>query len=245
MALDITGIRSNSNRGRTSIFVDAIKAISGASNLWVQMTAPRQWAFLLGVNDGSGNVACDWTVTLGIDGGTVTVSTGKYLTSDDVLVNGDQHDALRGELLRALALGERQHPEVERAVSEESLTASHSFAAVIDPVTIDFQFATNLDPPAAWKHLERLGHRMLDRDEDRGTWALGLPSCDDADRVTLLVSAGGISGHACIESDGGLSRRVAQAGLLSFIGRALFVLRRDDPDVRYIGPSEWGGGRAS
>jgi hypothetical protein len=43
------------------------------------------------------------------------------LTRDDVLVNGEHHDATRGELLRALALAKQTEAAGETDVSAASL----------------------------------------------------------------------------------------------------------------------------
>ena len=241
LAVDLTGARSNSLRGTTSKL--AAPFVGRASNLWVQMWQPREWNFILGINNGTGNIAADWSVKLQITDSAAQVSTPNYLTKDDVLVHGEQHDALRSELLRALSLGTIDDPGSETELGQASLGAPQEFASPTPaPAKIEFSLRTGLAPEAVWPHLNLVGHRLLERNEQHATWGLGLPSNDGIDRASLHVEPGLLKGSAVIGSEGAFGRRVAKAGLLAFVGRALFLLGREDPDVRYEGPEEWARG---
>lgn len=245
LALDITGARSTSIRGRTSALAMAL-APSAGSQLWVEKIASQQWSFVLGINNGKGGIAADWSLTLRIADTGVEVATGHYLTEDGALVHGDLHDALRNELLGALALGERPEPDGEELLSSQSLARALTPAvAPPSPAEVDFQIHTALDIDQCWRQLALLGHRELGRNREGGTWGVGLPANDSVDQATLEVGTGVLGGRGRIGSDGTPARRVAEAGLGSFIERSLFLLGREDPSLRYVGPAEWAGGRAS
>ena len=243
LALDITGARSTSIRGRTSSLAMAF-APSAGSQLWVTMVSAREWSFVLGIHNGQGGIAADWSLTLRITDSSAEVATGHYLTHDGALVHGDLHDALRAWLLSALAQGERPDPHNEEALSSQSLARTLTPAgAQPSAAQVDFQIHTRLDTDGCWRALSLMGHRELGRSEEAGSWGLGLPENDDMDRVTLEIKPGLVAGRGRIGSDGNLARRVAVAGLRSFIERALFLLGREDPGVQYVGPPEWAGGR--
>jgi hypothetical protein len=242
IALDLTGVKSSSLRGTTGRLASALMA--SASHLWVQMWTRHQWNFVLGVNNGRGGIAADWVVQLDIGATAAAISTSHYLTKDDVLVHGEQHDALRNELLRALSLGGMTDPEGETSLGQTSLGRTQAFAGPPPAAAkVEFSISTRLDPQAIWSHLNLLGHRQLRRTESDGTWALGLPESDSVDGVTLHISPGSLIGEAVIGSEREFARRVAVAGLNSFIGRARFLVGREDPDAQYEGPPEWATGR--
>jgi hypothetical protein len=245
IAVDITGARSTSMRGRTTA-VAAVVAPSSVSHLWVQMTGPREWSFVLGVKNVRGGISADWAVDLRIVDREIRVSTTHYLTHDDVLVHGDQHDALRNGLVRALSLGEQVDAGAEDALSTGSLTRPLSLGREAPaPTTVAFRFDTAHNPAECWQRLRLLGYRELPHDEQCGRWGLGLPANDNVDHVSLAIGPGSAVGDGRIGSEGKLDRRSAEAGLRSFIERTRFLLGRDDPDLRYDGPSEWSGGRLS
>jgi hypothetical protein len=207
------------------------------------MWQPHEWSFTLGVNNGGNAIAADWAVQLRLTDSTAQVSTTHYLTKDDVLVHGEQHDVLRNEILRALSLGKMEDPECETELAHASLGRRQEFARPARaPVTVDFALRTKLEPQSAWARLNLVGHRLLQRDERQGVWGLGLPAYDDTDRVSIHVGPDRLTGRAVIASEPTLARRAAEAGLLSFIARARFLLGREDPDLHYEGPDEWATG---
>ena len=147
-ALNLTGTTSSSTRGRQNALAAALFSplTSFSSKLWVETTDFKSWDVALGMVTAGGGVATDWLVNLRIDGSTATVVTTKWLAKDDVLVNASHHDALRQELLRALALAEQTDSDSEAEVGVASLKLSQPFGAA-PPSATEFAFAivTTLD----------------------------------------------------------------------------------------------------
>jgi hypothetical protein len=92
--------------------------------------------FVLGINNGRDGETADWVVKLRIDGTTATVSISRWLIKDNVLVHGEHHDAVRNELLRALALGQSAEParRLEIARMNQWSASDSSFTPVIAAV---------------------------------------------------------------------------------------------------------------
>ncbi len=237
-ALDLTGARSNSLRGRQHVLTTLV-APTYASHLWVETSDFRTWDFVLGVDNGREGIAADWAIRLTVTK-TATVATLRWLTNDGTLVHGAQHDALRQELLRALALGEQADRAGEEEISASSLKAALPFpAASPEPFSLSFSLVTALDEDTIRKRLTLLGYRGIDDSASGLRWGLGLPRHDQADHVTLTPGPGALAGRADVGSPGGPGRRLAARALRKFISRAAFLIGSADESVRYEGPEEW------
>jgi hypothetical protein len=233
-SLDLTGARSSSVRGTTSVIGSFFAT---TSLLWVRVIDAKQWRFTLGVPDVRGGIAADWTIDLTISGNHVEVATGHYLTRDDQLVHGEQHDALRMELLRAMSLGNAP-ARAETDISQRSLQMPINFSRnATDTSSVNFSIVTSIDRKVAEKRLARIGFRRLDGSLTK--WGVGLPSNEAVDYVSLIYSSGRLDFHGSTGSDGAAGRRIAEHGLRAFIARALFLIRLEDESAQYAGPSTW------
>lgn len=233
-SVDLTGARSSSVRGKTSVLGPSFAT---NSLFWVRAIDARHWRFTLGVTDVRGGIAADWTIDLTIAGNQVNVATGQYLTRDDQLVHGDEHDALRTELLRALSLG-CAPTAAEMDISEASLQMPINFSrSATDTSSVDFSIVTSIDATVSERRLGKLGFRRID--EDSTKWAIGLPSNDEIDYVTLTHGGGRIDFRGSIGSNSPAGRRFGEHGLRAFIDRALFLIRLEDESAHYQGPSSW------
>jgi hypothetical protein len=238
-ALDLTGARSSSVRGRQGALTSLL-APTASSHLWVETDDFKSWDFVLGMNNGRDEVAADWVVKLSISDATATVSTSRWLTRDDALVHGEHHDAVRNELLRALALGQSAEPAGEADVSAASLSCSQRFREPAPPaVGFSFSLMTALDGPASREQLEYSGYRVLGRTRDDIRWGLGMPKNAATDYVEISFHPGVLSATAQVASARGSDRRIAACALRQFIDRALFLIRIKDQDATYKGPEDW------
>jgi hypothetical protein len=234
--IDLTGARSTSARGYGASF-----GPSRASQLWVRLKTSRTWSFVLGMEGTQGAVAKDWEVDLAIAPTEVGVATAGYVTRDDALVNGDHHDALRNELLRALGQGRAfDGDRGESDVSSASLAQPLVFTTPPTSETaVGFKLVCSLDEATAWEHLRLLGYRVLPATQGGRRWGLGLPTNDDHDDVALDWTAVGLEGSARIGSQASGERRIAEAGLHAFISRAIFLLGRGGDQVTFEGDPQW------
>jgi hypothetical protein len=233
-SVDLTGARSSSVRGRTSVLGPSFAT---NSVFWVRAIDATHWRFTLGVTEVRGGIAADWTIDLTIAGDQVNVATGRYLTRDDHLVHGDEHDALRTELLRALSLGSAP-AEAEIDISATSIRMPiNSSRSATDTSSVDFSIVTSLDATVSERRLGKLGFRRIDENSTR--WAIGLPSNDETDYVTLTHGGGRLDFRGAIGSKSPAGRRFGEQGLRAFIDRALFLIRREDESAQYQGSSSW------
>jgi hypothetical protein len=173
-ALNLTGVYSSNIRGRQSALASLLTPTT-SSHLWVETNDFKSWDFVLGINNGRDQIAADWMVRISIDNNTATVRTTRWLTKDGVLVHGSHHDALREELLRAVALGRQTDGGSEADVSATSLTIRQPFqSAAPGPIDLDFSITTALDETASRKLLDLIGYRVLDAPPAVIRWGLGL-----------------------------------------------------------------------
>jgi hypothetical protein len=239
-ALDLTGARSSSFRGRQSSLA-ALFTPTWSSHLWVETDNFKLWNFVLGIGSASGNIAADWEVKRSLSDTTATVGTGRYLTKDDVLQHGSHHDALRDELLRTVGLGQLTEADGEADMTTTSLKLIQPFEDVApDPVDLKFTIVTMLDEATSRERLALSGFGVLDSSGEEIRWGLGLPKNWPADHVAIGFRPGELAGSAQVSSAGQIDRRVAAQALRSFVDRALFLVRVKDPGASYQGPEEWG-----
>jgi hypothetical protein len=201
----------------------------------------KSWDFVLGADDGRGHIAADWIVQLKVDAATATatVSTVRYLTKDDALAHGEHHDALRDELLRALALGSQAEADGEADVSAASLKRSPMFrVAAPEPFDATFSIVTGLDEAISRKRLGLVGHRVLDNSPKAIRWGIGLPQNAETDHVEISFWPGELRGTARVASTGQAGRRIAAHALRRFVHRAVFLIRTEDEHATYQGPEE-------
>lgn len=238
-ALDLTGARSSSLRGRQAVLASLV-APTASSKLWVETDDFKSWDLVLGINNGLDGVAADWVLKLRINDTTATVSTSKWLTKDDALVHGEHHDAVRSELLRALALGKPTEPEGEADVSAASLKYRQPFREPASaPLGFAFSIMTVLDESASRQRLELSGYRVLRKSPEAIRWGLGLPKNEATDYLEVRSHPGVLSAAAHVGSAQGGDRRIAAHALREFIKRALFLIRVKDHGATYEGPEEW------
>jgi hypothetical protein len=227
--------RSTTARGTTSTLASSLLSLQ--SQLWIRAITPTHWKLTLGVTGPTGEIATDWTVELTIQDDSAEIATSAYTTSDGTLVNGDLHDHLRMNLLRAVGLAEAPL-EVESNLSRESLTHPLTFtAAPTDPMELEFGIRTRLGEAESLQALTGMGFRRPKGSENR--WAIGLPAYDATDFVAMEVETGRLRLHAQIRSEAIPGRRVAARGLSAFISRSVFLLRRVDDSAQYEGPPDW------
>jgi hypothetical protein len=239
LSLDLTGARSSSFRGRRPALAGLV-APTSASHLWVETNDFKGWDFILGGNDGRDGIAADWAVHLKIADATATVGTSRYHTSDDVLVHGEHHDALRDQLLLAVAQGKLNDANAEDDISTTSLRTPQSFSAPApEPFDVSFTIATSLDTSSIQKQCRLTGYRVLSAAPDSVSWGLGLPKNQAADFVVLGLASGGLRGIAQVRSDGAAGRRIAAWSLRKFIKRTHFLIRKLDENASYDGPEEF------
>ena len=236
-ALDITGARS---MGRTTRRVSAFTPTS-ASHLWVETSDFRTWNLILGVTQ-EGSVAADWSVRLETDtaGHTCAVRTTHWRTLDGALVNGDHHDLLRDELLRALALGRATEANGEAEVTATSLRQEQPFTSPPpDAFELAFSFNTALDEADARERLGLVGHPVTSGGGDSITWSLGLPANGASDFATARFQPGQVSVAARVSAAVPAHRRIAAADLKGLIMRMRVCLKSKDENVTYQGAPEW------
>jgi hypothetical protein len=239
LALDLTGTRSSSLRGRQHVLASLVVP-AFASHLWVETNDFRTWEFVLGIDNGREAIAADWVIRLSVTPDTATVQTLRWLTKDDALVHGPQHDALRQELLRGLATGEQAEARGEDELGAASFKVALPFPAPPpEPGSVAFSLVTPLDEGTVRKRLALLGYRVLDDSPSGLRWGLGLPQYQEADHVAITFGAGALAGVASLGSLAGPGRRIAVQALRNFIDRALFLIRQADESVSYEGPGEW------
>jgi len=242
-ALNLAGTTSNSLRGRRNAIAAALVSplTSASSKLWVETTDFKTWEFALGMPAAGDAAAFDWVVKLAIDGSTATVATVNWLTKEDALVNAEHHDALRNELLRALALGELTDAAGEAEVSAASLAHAQPFAgAPPQPFDLSFAVVTSLDEAASRQCLGQLGRRVVSDSPAGIRWGLGLPRNDRTDHVTFTFGPGRLDGTAQVGSAAPGERRIAAYALRSFIDRVLFLIKHaGDEAATYEGPADW------
>jgi hypothetical protein len=201
----------------------------------------RSWDIVLGMVTGNDGIAADWIVKLVIDGSTATVVTTNYLMNDGALANGEAHDALRTDLLRALILGQETDAAAEASVSSGSLTLAQPFpSAAPSPFLLSFAIVTSLDEATSRDRLIRLvGYRMLDDSVASIRWGLGLSKNNATDHVTVQIRSGRLEATASIGSTAAVDRRIAAKSLHGFIGRAVLVQKVGDAVATFEGPMEW------
>lgn len=237
-ALDLTGARSSNLRGRRPALASLL-APTSSSHLWVETNDFKSWDFVLGADDGRENIAADWSVQLKVHADEATVSTHRYLTKDDVLVHGEHHDALREELLRALALGRQSEAGSEAEVSAASLKIGVLFHAPAPaPLTVTFSIVTALDEAASRKRLGLSGYRVVNDSSAGVWWGLGLPRNQESDHVGINFAPGELRGTAQVASPMPGGRRIAVHSLRNFVSRALFLIKGVDDQATYKGPEE-------
>jgi hypothetical protein len=235
-ALDLTGARSSQSRGRTSSF-----APTSASQLWVESFDFRTWRFILGVARVPEGIAADWLVELTInDDQSATVATTSWLTKDDELVHGAHHDALRTELLRALALGQMTDAGGEADVTATSLNLVQPFERPgPDAFELVCSYETSLAKSDARDRIRLMGHPVI-KDATTGVrHGLGLPKYFKNDFVDLTLRPGVVALSARVSSDTATSRRMSSADLRAYVKRLHFLLKNKDENVQYQGPAEW------
>lgn len=234
--LALTGVHSTTVRGPGI----GLFSPSFTSLLWVETNDFRNWTFALGALRHESGIAADWIVTLAVGDTAARVATTNYLTKDDVLVNGEHHDALRTELLRAIALGGTSGATDEAEVSAASLKLPLRFEKP-DPEPLDLSFAivTALAEDTVRKRLRLLGLRVVDDSTTSVRWGLGLPKHQAANHVTIAFTPGVLTGTAHISSTSSSSRRIAATDLLNLISRAHFLIHQVDKTATYHGPADW------
>lgn len=241
--LNLAGTRSDVNRGRQSALATAILSplTSSSSKLWVETSDLQTWIFALGVVKSDGSLACDWIVTLRLADSTSTVQTTKWLVKDDVLANGQHHDALRNELLRTLAHATPTDPQSEADVGALSLKLAQPFSdAPPEPFEVSFAVVTSMDEPTCRNALRNLGHRVLEDADGAIRWGIGLPKNDAEDHVTLNFLPGRLEAHARIMSTVPTERRIAAYALHQLIARMIFLIKHyGDEAAHYQGPADW------
>lgn len=177
---------------------------------------------------------------LKIGGAAAMVGTSRYHTSDDVLVHGEHHDALRDQLLRAVAQGKLNDADAEDDVSTTALRTAQSFPTPApDPFDISFSIATKLDSASIHRQLGLLGYRVLSAAPDSLSWGLGLPKNQTANLAILGLAPGELRGAAQVRSDGAADRRIAAWSLQKFIRRTNLLIRKLDENASYDGPEEF------
>jgi hypothetical protein len=235
-AVDIIGARSV---GRTGRRVSALTPTS-ASQFWVETSDFKTWALILGVTQ-EGSVVADWSVRLVTDtvGRTCTIRTTQWRRLDGALVNGDQHDLLRDDLLRALALGQVTEANGEAEMTTKSLGQEQPFAGPPpDAFDLAFAFTTALNEADTRNRLGLLGHPVIGGDADSVAWSLGLPANRESD-FAARFRPGQISVTAHVSASVPAHRRIAAADLKALIMRMHVCLKSKDENVGYQGPSEW------
>jgi hypothetical protein len=201
----------------------------------------KTWNFILGVTKVPDGIAADWLVTMKInDDQSVTVSTPQYLTKDGVLVHGEHHDALRAELLRALALGQLTDADSEAQMSAASLKIRQNFeSAGPDRSSVSFRYSTSLSSEEARGRLRIVGMRVLQATPESFRWGLGLPKDSGENYATATIAPGTIEVEAQIEAETAVSRRMAASDLRFLTARIRLCLRTKDEAAQYHGPSEF------
>jgi hypothetical protein len=234
-ALDLTGVRSNTARGSTSIFTPTYTA-----QLWVETNDFKKWVFVLGVGNGAGGIAADWVVELAIgDDRSVSIGTSRWLTKDGALVHGDHHDALRTELLRAVGVGQLTEENGEAEVTASSLKIAQQFETPArGPEQSTFSYSTTLDLAAISERLQQAGLPVTSSSPESITWALGLPKHNSFDYATATLSGGSVSVDANVGSQSETARRMAHSDLRYLIERIRLCLRSKDPTAEFHGPEE-------
>lgn len=234
-ALDLTGVRSNSARGRSSIFVPTYTA-----QLWVETSDFKKWVFILGVSNGAGGIAADWVVELLIkDDRSVSIGTSRWLTKDGALVHGEHHDALRTELLRAVGVGRLTEEAGEAELTTSSLRLAQRFeASARGPQQAMFSYSTTLGVDDIRDRLRLVGLRVTSASPDSITWGLGLPSHDGFDYACSTLSTGSVSVDANVGSQSPAARRMAHSELCYLAGRIRTCLRSMDATAEFHGPEE-------
>ena len=237
-ALDLTGARSSNFRGRRSALASLV-APTSSSHLWVETNDFKSWDFVLGADDGRENIAADWSLQLRMGADGAVVVTRKYLTRDDVLVHAEHHDALREELLRAIALGRQSEDGSEADITNASLGIGPSFKTPAPaPLNATFSILTALDEATSRQRLGLIGHRVV-RDSPTGIqWGLGLAQNEASDYVSVSFGPGELRGTAQVTSWGSGERRIAVHALRMFVNRALFLIQKADDQAAYKGPEE-------
>jgi hypothetical protein len=237
-ALDLTGARSSSFRGHRSALASLL-APTSSSHLWVETSDFRSWDFVLGADNGRESIAADWSVQLSVGAEGARVATRRYLTKDDVLVHGEHHDALRDELLRAIALGRASEDGSEADITAASLRAGVTFQTPAPaPLTATFSIVTALDEAAGRQRLRLMGHRVVEDSPAGLRWGLGPAKNQASDYVGITFGPGELRGSAEVSSWGSGDRRIAVHALRKFVSRALFLVHGADDQAAYKGPQE-------
>jgi hypothetical protein len=234
-ALDLTGVRSNSARGRSSIFVPTYTA-----QLWVETNDFKKWVFALGVSNGAGGIAADWVVELLIkEDRSVSVGTSRWLTKDGALVHGEHHDALRTELLRAVGVGRLTEEAGEAELTASSLRLAQRFeASAQGPQQARFSYSTTLDVAVIRERLQQAGLPVTSASRESITWGLGLPKHNSFDYACATLSAGLVSVEANVGSQSETARRMAHSDLRFLVARIRTCLRSKEATAEFHGPEE-------
>ena len=207
LAVDLVGARSSSNRGRTSVF-----APSYTSQFWVPMVALRHWRTSASTTARVGSPRTGQSTSRSADDD-VAVTTPTYLTKDGALMHGEQR-RVKIALLHALALGEQSPAKDEIELSAQSLTRVLTFDEAAPPAErLDFTLFTDADAAVCEEQLKILGLRKTAAGEGEIRLAIGLPTNDALDYVTLRIEPGRVAGHGEIGSDSEMSRRIAARGM--------------------------------
>jgi hypothetical protein len=238
LAHGLAGVKSVVGRGHQSVLF----APRGDTSMWVETGDFTHWTLVVGAAMADGSIAADWTVELAVDtgAGTTTVATTQWLTTDGALAQGDFHDSLRNELLRALALGRPTENGSESATSAASLAIPQAFEQdPPGPFALDFHLTTALDETAVREQLRLVGHRTLDTSGPLLRWSLGVPANQDRDHVSIATAPGRLDVRARVESARPTERRIAAQALRNFVRRAYVVISNRDDSAQYHGPREW------
>lgn len=232
----IAGVRST-NAAVAGAFIPTFQ-----SHVWLESDDSKTWQVVLGIPSRQGAITADWVVKLVLNTQvrTATVATTHYRTVDGALLHAEQHDQIRGELLRAMSLGVQADADAEERVTSLSLQTEQPFEnEPPDPFEVNFGISTSLDERGLRDRLRLLGHRVRETTTDSIRWGLGLPSAQDTNEVTLTLGDRMLHGHGRVAAESGVARRIAAADLRSFIARALFLVKDSDGEATFRGPKEW------
>jgi hypothetical protein len=234
--MSIDGLAST-NAASVGVFTPHFQA-----NVWVRSSDFLDWDVMIGISTDKGDLTPDWHVEVAIDPDekSVVVATPRARTLEDKLVHGKEHDRLRDDLLRALALAVPAPATAEAEVSAKSLQTEVPFRGPApDPREVSFQISTSLGADAARERLNLLGHRVLENGTNAMRWGLGLPNASGCNQIAFEFRPGRLDGTASISDPSPVGRRFASTDLRSFIGRALFLIKASDDAAGYEGPEEW------
>lgn len=238
LRLGLAGTKSITTRGATSAFTPAF-----ASSLWCETVSATRWRCYLGAIGAQQRIAADWVLEIRIENGVVTITTPNYLTRDGKLEHSAAHSTLREALLQALAFGAPEAGALETQASAAALSHLVSPSQAVPPagggqITI----RTQLGERDLGQVLSRVGLPVISWSRSSWCWGLGLDAQQARNWVALHHQAGGavaeVSGELHLDEAGPvLHRRVAHAAARTWLQRAEFLLRQQDPSVVFDGPA--------